>query len=45
VLGADFFADVTGGLGTTSADLASSFDPVAAVDPSVFADLLSSFGL
>jgi hypothetical protein len=45
VIGADFLADVTGGLGTTSADLASSFDPAAAVDPSIFADLLSSFGL
>jgi PE-PPE domain len=45
VIGADFLADITGGLGTTSADLASSLDPAAAVDPSIFADLLSSFGL
>jgi hypothetical protein len=45
VIGADFFADVTGGLGTSSADLASSLDPATVVDPSAFADLLSSFGL
>jgi hypothetical protein len=52
VLGAAIYADVatlfgvlTGGLDPSSAaDLASSLDPAAVVDPSIFADLLSSIG-
>ena len=43
--GATLLALFTGGLDTTAADLASSLDPATAVDPSIFADLLSSIGL
>jgi hypothetical protein len=43
---ASLLADLTGGLATSSgADLASSLDPVTALDPSIFADVLSSIGL
>jgi hypothetical protein len=53
VFGAAIYADVatlfaafTGGVDPFSAaDLASSLDPATAVDPSIFADLLSSIGL
>jgi hypothetical protein len=41
-LGAHF---LTGGDFTAAADLAAGADPVSALDPSIFADLLSSFGL
>jgi hypothetical protein len=44
--GAELFALFTGGLDPSSAaDLASSLDPGTVVDPSIFADLLSSIGL
>jgi len=44
--GATLFADLTGGLATSSAtDIASSLDPATAVDPSILADLFSSIGL
>jgi hypothetical protein len=45
--GAELFALFTGGLDTTSsaADLAGSLDPATAMDPSIFADVLSSIGL
>ncbi|MGA8332479.1 MAG: hypothetical protein WB777_24815 [Mycobacterium sp.] len=44
--GAELFALFTGGLVTSSAaDIASSLDSATAVDPSIFADLLSSIGL
>jgi hypothetical protein len=45
--GAELFALFTGGLDTTSsaADLAASLDPATAIDPSIFADVLSSIGL
>jgi hypothetical protein len=43
--GATLFAAFTGGLDlSSSADTATSLDPTA-VDPSIFADLLSSIGL
>jgi hypothetical protein len=43
---ASLLADLTGGLATSSAaDLATNLDPVTAIDPSIFADLLSSIGL
>ena len=44
--GAEFFALFTGGLDPSSAaDLAASLDPATAIDPSIFADVLSSIGL
>jgi hypothetical protein len=44
--GAEFFAIFTGGLDPSSAaDLAASLDPATAIDPSIFADALSSIGL
>jgi hypothetical protein len=44
--GASLFAVLTGGLDASSAaDLASSLEPSAALDPSILADLLTSFGL
>jgi hypothetical protein len=44
--GAELFALFTGGLDPSSAaDLAASLDPATVVDPSIFADLLSSIGL
>jgi hypothetical protein len=44
--GASIFATLTGGFDPSSAaDLASSLDPATVVDPSIFADLLSSIGL
>jgi hypothetical protein len=44
--GASIFAALTGGFDPSSvADLAASLDPAAVVDPSIFADLLSSIGL
>ena len=36
---------LTGGDFTSAADLAAGVDPVSALDPSIFADLLSSIGL
>jgi PE-PPE domain len=43
---AGLLADLTGGLATSSgADLASSLDPATVIDPSIFADVLSSIGL
>jgi hypothetical protein len=47
VTGDEILAALTGGVVTSSAaDLASSLDPAAtAIDPSIFADLLSSIGL
>ncbi|WP_343577233.1 hypothetical protein [Mycobacterium sp.] len=45
VTGAELFALFTGGLDPSSAvNLASSLDPAAAADPSMFADVLSSIG-
>jgi hypothetical protein len=44
-LGASILALFTGGLDTTATDLASGLDPATAVDPSIFADVLSSIGL
>jgi len=44
--GAELFALFTGGLEPSSAaDLAASLDPATAIDPSIFADALSSIGL
>jgi hypothetical protein len=44
--GAGIFADLTGGFDPSSAaDLASSLDPATVIDPSIFADVLSSIGL
>jgi hypothetical protein len=44
--GAELFALFTGGLDPSSAaDLAASLDPATAIDPSIFADVLSSIGL
>jgi hypothetical protein len=44
--GAGILAALTGGFDPSSAaDLASSLDPATVVDPSIFADLLSSIGL
>jgi hypothetical protein len=44
--GAELLVLFTGGLDPSSAaDLASGLDPVTAVDPSIFADALSSIGL
>jgi hypothetical protein len=44
--GAELFALFTGGLDPSSAaDLAASLDPAMAIDPSIFADVLSSIGL
>jgi hypothetical protein len=44
--GATFLDILTGGLDASSAaDLTSSLDPATAVDPSIFADILSSIGL
>jgi hypothetical protein len=44
--GAEFFALFTGGLDPSSAaDIAASLDPATAIDPSIFADALSSIGL
>jgi hypothetical protein len=44
--GATILAVLTGGTFTSAAaDLASSLDPATAVDPSIFADVLSSIGL
>jgi hypothetical protein len=44
--GAEFFALFTGGLDPSSAaDLAASLDPATVIDPSIFADVLSSIGL
>jgi hypothetical protein len=44
--GAELFALLTGGLDPSSAaDLAASLDPATAIDPSIFADALSSIGL
>jgi len=43
--GATLLALFTGGLDTTATDLASGLDPATAIDPSIFADLLSSIGL
>jgi hypothetical protein len=44
--GAELFALFTGGLDPSSAaDLAASLDPATAIDPSIFADALSSIGL
>jgi PE-PPE domain len=44
--GAGIFAALTGGVDPSSAaDLASSLDPATVIDPSIFADLLSSIGL
>lgn len=46
VTGDEIIAALTGGVDPSSvADVASSLDPATAVDPSIFADLLSSFGL
>ena len=43
---AGLLAGLTGGLAPSSAaDLASSLDPSTAIDPSIFADVLSSIGL
>src|SRR3984957_22617 len=43
---AGLLADLTGGLATSSAaDLASSLAPATVIDPSIFADVLSSIGL
>jgi hypothetical protein len=43
---ATILAALTGGLDSSpAADIASSLDPAAVVDPTVFADLLSSIGL
>jgi hypothetical protein len=45
-VGASLFALFTVGLDTSSAaDLAEGLDPATAVDPSIFADVLSSIGL
>jgi len=45
-LGATLFDGFTGGLDPSSAaDLAASLDPATAIDPSIFADVLSSIGL
>jgi hypothetical protein len=42
----DLATSVTGGLGPSSAaDLAASLDPATVIDPSIFADALSSIGL
>ena len=44
--GAGILADLTGGFDPSSAaDLASSLDPATVIDPSIFADVLSSIGL
>jgi PE-PPE domain len=44
--GAGILAALTGGVDPSSAaDLASSLDPATVIDPSIFADLLSSIGL
>jgi PE-PPE domain len=44
--GAGIVADLTGGFDPSSAaDLASSLDPATVIDPSIFADVLSSIGL
>ncbi|KAA8954588.1 MAG: hypothetical protein F6Q13_17505 [Mycobacterium sp.] len=44
--GTTIFSALTGGLDPSSAaDIASSLDPAAVVDPTIFADLLSSIGL
>src|SRR6202012_3161438 len=43
---ASLLADLTGGLATSSAaDLAAGVDPASVIDPSIFADVLSSIGL
>src|ERR1700744_5293242 len=43
---ASLLADLTGGLATSSAaDLAAGVDPATVIDPSIFADVLSSIGL
>jgi PE-PPE domain len=44
--GAGILADLTGGFDPSSAaDLAAGLDPATVIDPSIFADLLSSIGL
>jgi hypothetical protein len=46
IVPADALADLAGALDASAAgDLASGLDPATALDPSIFADLLSSIGL